>query len=424
VEHQILRPDAHLFYSYPFATYCIILKVNILKPGVGEDQEGFASVIGEFDTLLDTAFDERGDKSFIEEETTTLLYGGSVLDLLKSRHNCNRYVKHYGNLIKLLSFFIENDAHVVQSMSIHLDVRVCVHHCFFLCYSYVSTMTQSQRIIRENGVMFGPGKADDYAKKLDAGSFLTSPDVQPMPPLADLGWTMQSLLDNGIVFTEQQRKKMYSKSNKSVKGWSLSDFWEQSTWPRDSNGGANTRFGLPTKDDPDLDDDYMILEAPLRRLDNRKYVPDDDMEDEDLKTSPLAAAAAAQKNPYVQDVIGVRGLEEDVMAQKKDCLMFLSAKFCKTCKTLNPQFTRMARVAKEQDSSISFVKAEASGPLGKPLGKFLEIDAVPSFILYRQGQRFGIPLSVSRLPSDKINRALELLKSGQEWDDSILEEEF
>ena len=66
--------------------------VNILKPGVGNDKEGFASVIGEFDSLLDTAFDERGDKKF-EPEETTLLYGGSVLDLLKSRHNCHRYVK-------------------------------------------------------------------------------------------------------------------------------------------------------------------------------------------------------------------------------------------------------------------------------------------------------------------------------------------
>lgn len=351
-----------------------------MKPGVGDDQEGFASAIGEFDSLLDTAYDERGDKKFLPEETL-LLYGGSVLDLLKSRHNCHRYV---------------------------------------------STMTKSQRIIRENGVMFGPGKADDYAKRFEAASFWTSPDVQPMPPLTDLGQTMQSLLENDIVFSEQQRKKLYAKSSKLVKGWSLADFWEQSTWPRDSNGGANTRFGLPTKDDPNLEDDDMLLEAPLRRLDNRKFVPDNMMEEEE-DASSKTKTAAAPKNPYVQDVIGVRGLEDDIMAQKKDCLIFLSAKFCKTCKTLNPQYTRMARLAKESESpnaSITFVKAEASGPLGKPLGKFLDIDAVPSFILYRKGQRFGIPLSVSRLPSDRINRALELLVSGEEWDDSILEEEF
>jgi hypothetical protein len=95
----------------------------------------------------------------------------------------------------------------------------------FVFYSYVSTMTMSQRIISEKGVMFGPGKADEYAKQFESGSFLTSPDVQPMPPLAGLGYTIQALLDKGIVFTEQQRKKLYSKS-KSVKGWSLSDFWE------------------------------------------------------------------------------------------------------------------------------------------------------------------------------------------------------
>jgi hypothetical protein len=80
--------------------YCIHI-VNILKPGVGEEQEGFASAIGEFDSLLDTAFDERGDKRFIQdnedEDYTTLLYGGSVLDLLKSRHNCHRYVTNEKN---------------------------------------------------------------------------------------------------------------------------------------------------------------------------------------------------------------------------------------------------------------------------------------------------------------------------------------
>jgi hypothetical protein len=72
-----------------------VFLVNVMKPGVGQDQEGFASVIGEFDSLLDTAFDERGGRKFIPEETT-LLYGGSVLDLLKSRHSCDRYVKKEG----------------------------------------------------------------------------------------------------------------------------------------------------------------------------------------------------------------------------------------------------------------------------------------------------------------------------------------
>jgi hypothetical protein len=36
---------------------------------------------------------------------------------------------------------------------------------------------------------------------------------------------------------------------------------------------------------------------------------------------------------------------------------------------------------------------------------------------------FGSPLSVSRLPSSKIDRAFELLESGQVWDPTILGDE-
>ena len=87
-------------------------------------------------------------------------------------------------------------------------------------------------------------------------------------------------------------------------------------------------------------------------------------------------------------------------------------------------YTRMARLNQESDSSnISFVKAETSGEMGKALGRYLSVQAVPAFVLFRNGEQFGVPLSVSKLPSKKIDRALDLLASGAPWDGSILDAE-
>jgi hypothetical protein len=56
--------------------------VNVLKPAVGSEEIGFSSHVGEFDSLVDTINNEYDDFSM----------GGSTLGLLKSQHNCQRYV--------------------------------------------------------------------------------------------------------------------------------------------------------------------------------------------------------------------------------------------------------------------------------------------------------------------------------------------
>ena len=81
--------------------------VTIMKPAVGPSKEAFSSAIGEFDSLVDTCYDERREQTFWvigqdddgddydtdEYDDENAVFGGSgVIELLRSRHNCHRYV--------------------------------------------------------------------------------------------------------------------------------------------------------------------------------------------------------------------------------------------------------------------------------------------------------------------------------------------
>lgn len=274
-------------------------------------------------------------------------------------------------------------------------------------------LSHSQTIIAKEGIFGGPGHCDKYLQNVSRQSFLNSPDCQPVFPPGKVGYTVESMLKNGVIFSEAQRKKMLKKTD-CVRGWTLNDFWEQTRWPRDSSG-SGVRYGLPVVEEPDPDLEPMISEPPSRML-NYQYV-----ESVSAQESEPQPPTPVQDNPYVVPIVSVSGMKSEIEDTGIHCIMFLSAKFCKTCKEINPKYTRMARQA-EDTSAIVFAKAEVSGKWGKELGRHLEIDAVPAFILFRNGRLFGTPLSTSKLPSKKINRALDLLESGADWDPNILRE--
>jgi hypothetical protein len=275
--------------------------------------------------------------------------------------------------------------------------------------------------VAKEGIFGGPGKADAYAKQAGRPGFVeNNPDFAPIPPPEDIGTSITTLLGKGVIFSQQARKKLYDKSD-VVRGWSLADFWENTRWPRDSSVSSDVRFGLPVTGVDDIEeDDPMLAEAPSRsfeRIAVRKLLQNDD--DDDNAEAPQLE----QNNPHVYQINGVSGMQSNIMDPEKDCILFLSAKFCKTCKSLNQKYTRLARIEKENDSPVFFAKAEMGTSWGKKLGRALEVDVVPSFVLFRKGKRFGSSLSVNDLPSKKIGRALELLESGKDWDPMILKEE-
>jgi len=353
-------------------------KLQILKPAVGDDEVGFASYIGEFDSLVDTISNElktnfmlNDDDDDDDDDIQDSPFGSSILGLLKSRHNCRRYI---------------------------------------------STETECQKIVAKEGIFGGPGKADDYAKNAANSGFDKEEDSRQIPPPKDIGNSITALLENGVLFTQAERKKLYSKSE-IVRGWTLGDFWEKTRWPRDASGSLDVRFGLPVIS---FDEEEEAEQAELlARLDDapsssfeilaakKRQLRDDTFEE---------APQPIQNNPHVFHINGVSGLNLVIRDTKKDCILFLSARFCQTCKRLDPKYTRMARMEKDNDSSVLFAKAEMGSSWGKQLGRHLDADAVPAFVLFRKGKQFGSAISVSDLPSTKIEQALDLLESGGDWD--------
>jgi len=351
---------------------CNDRSVQVLTPATGELELGFSEVVGEFDTLVDTMIDEarlvEKRKRVVNNYDDVLdnMGGSSILSLLKQRHKCQRYL---------------------------------------------STQPMAQKMVGDAGVLFGPGKVKnrekDMVSKLSSRRAPPASEYQSIVPPKDFGSTVQTLLEKNVLFSPKN-----GGDDVMVRGWELQDFWESASWPRDSNG-ANVRYGLPVIDDIDLDAE-MINEAPATSNPVVRRRNDDD--------NIGGQSTKEQKNPYVLDVNSVSDLNHHVLTSDKHCVLFMSASWCRTCKYLQSPYSRMARETSGEHKDLFFAKANTAGMKGKEIGKALDVDAVPTFVLFREGKRYGSPLSISRLPSKKLDWAVEHLASGREWDSETFKE--
>jgi len=261
------------------------------------------------------------------------------------------------------------------------------------CDKYLSAMTKSQRIIIDDGIFFGPNKIKNHIT-----SQTKEDEVSMIVPPKNYGRTIQTLLDNDIMYSWKKNNE----NNILLRSWTLPEYWELALWPRDAEG-SNIRFGFPIIEGLDT------IAAELQALEEEE----EEEEDEILNTTP-------SKNPFVSDIHGVNGLAQDIIEPKQTALLFLTASWCRTCKTLSPGYTRLARKFGTTDSSVKFLKADTSGAIGKELGRTLNVNAVPMFLFFKDGERYGTPLSgINKLPSTKLNTALELLRTGADanWKD-------
>jgi len=334
--------------------------VYVMKPSdLNDDYEevGFSTAVGEFDSLIDTISNERKGMLITEDNP----YGGStVLKLLQSKHQCNKYI---------------------------------------------STLTQSQQIVKNEGVLWGPGKANDHVKKMESISLARCASL--VPSLGFGSATLQTLLDSNVLFSIKSNNPTVSR------GWALKDFWEETSWPRDSSG-MGIRFGMPAEEEEDLDEQFR---REQERMQTRIRVGSEvggGMDD----TETTKQVLIDQTNPYVMQIAGVDGLAQEVVSKQKDCVVFVAMRSCRTCKGINPVFTKLAR--ERGSGELMFAKADATGATGKALGRQLGIVSVPSFVLFRNGVRYGA-VSASKLPSERLDQALNDLAEGKDFDTSLEE---
>jgi len=404
-----------------------VLPPEVVGAGDGDDDDGseiaipVCSYIGNFDALIDTLGDElRSGTASGDNDATGGFY--NIFDDSERTDDVD-----FGD-----DDDDDDDDDVDSGMSSSTSVLrlLRLRHG---CRVYLSTVSQSQLLVERHGVLFGPSKAADYASKqsklwatLPSGAGAAAAGEPLFQPPPGFGRVVETLLNstsiraNARAIADNLKLPFYqsvgggggvgggssvlkSPSRPFIRGWSLKDFWEGTTWPRDTEG--NVRYGLPTA----RDGDSLIYDG-------------EQPEEEDEESRSNAATP-----PILKIAGGATGLQEQVVQPQLTGVVFLSAPYCRTCRTLKPRYTRLARIDAErqrelQDEgdgddtlSLAFCEADVSGSTGKELARALNVDAVPSFVLFREGRPYGPPLSIGRLPSVKLQRALDLLRSGRPW---------
>ena len=379
--------------------------IDILPPAVGKLSLGFMTAIGEFDILIDTLGDELGI--------------GRAMSIIELNNNNKK-----------------NDI-ITNTESRFLQQLQELHGC----NTYLSTLTRSQQYVLKNGLLFARDAVIRYQKDVEK---LTSNKIQTLPPPHNFGTMLQQLLDQNIVYKSDQNEngKHAHKSN-FVRGWSLSDLTELKTWPME---GA-VRCGFPVVD---LSLPSLMKHGQRRRRrsgvvtsntnireiksettkraksiaqveesiehdvinDEREEdaaVVDEESSNNDdsiIETTPKSTTTnatnitvtkrsskqKASSNPYISTISSASDLNRQIIEPKRNCIMFLTASYCQKCKRMTPQLNRIARISSEESdpsgkNNVIFAHVDISkGPRGKQLGKILNVNKVPSVIIFENGE--------------------------------------
>jgi thiol-disulfide isomerase/thioredoxin len=291
---------------------------------------------------------------------------------------------------------------------------------------YISTLTQSQKIVLKEGILFARDPVLTYQKELEKSDLTLqdeaandsakdsddeeedpTPSYMEIPPPSNYGPILQKLLESKIIFPmDRNENGSHKKKDAFVKGCSFPDYAEMEIWPSDTTDGAPVRFGFPAIRE-------LAFEMKVEKMMGSATKP--------VKKTKASSTKQVQENPFVYEIFSLNDITDEIVNAERDAVLFISAPYCKLCRTISPMYTRMARQSKEENGSdIFFAKASSAGKEGKQLTFTLNVDSVPTFILFKKGQKYGEPFGVIKVPSKKLDKAIEYLTSGKEWDDSIV----
>ena len=300
-------------------------------------------------------------------------------------------------------------------------------------------MTHSQQLIKTEGIIFGPGKVNSYVKSTTSNTSKSNSNnnnsnkclnLIPSPGFGPS--TLQVLLENNVIYSNNKNKESIS-----IRKWEIQDFWEETSWPRD-NSGTGIRYGLPVlsdEDDDDDDDDEDELDESFRNIDQPLSWAVKQQRQQKLGTRVGSVGGMDEQevqrqtivdntNPYVTQIVGIDGLATNIIYPRRNSVVFVAMRSCRTCsKSINTMYTKLARDRDTKgDTNILFAKADATGSTGRALGKQLGIVAVPSFVLFRNGLRYGAVFT-SKLPNDRLDQAIRDMEAGKDFDISLEEDE-
>ncbi|KAL7530032.1 hypothetical protein ACHAXR_005986 [Thalassiosira sp. AJA248-18] len=395
--NQVSLVSARPSWSLPSPTEVASSKnkdlVEVLPPAVGKMSLGFATAIGEFDTLVDTLGDEMGMGSARTLVGNDFMHGGRFLEQLKELHGCN---------------------------------------------NYLSTLTRSQQYVLKKGLLFARDPVVRYQRERD------------LVLLCNNYW------DQNIIQASGQNENGSHKSKANfVRGWSLSDLTELKTLPMEGAGrfgfpvvdlsvtsvalrkraladSLNNKEKASSSDDANkVEEESTKQKSLLNESSNNAHAVDYSNNTDIMITTPKSTAnntikitkrpskPTTSSNPYVTTIQSASELNQKVIESKRNCILFLTASYCQKCKRMSPQFNRIARKTTESTSDVLFAHVDISnGPRGKQLGKVLKAEKVPSVIVFQKGDTVQVEgdeasTVIERNNLNRLEKVATMLGSGE-----------
>jgi thiol-disulfide isomerase/thioredoxin len=335
-----------------------------------------------------------------------------------------------------VSFVVLNSSQIVAFLldkhGIYPSIQSSFQHSvFFYLLRYISTLTKSQKLVLKEGLLFARNSVLQYQQQTEKSNDMKDGSVMRLPYPPNYKSTLQKLFNAKIIYpVDRNENGSHQNKNIFVRGCSFPDYAEVEIWPNDSD--SSIRFGFPVGMKDFTPKPNKSINPTKSSNEITSPTVSKNMKDDTIKLGSVVASQETNKsaternqgNPFVLEVESLSHIRQEIVLEKKTAVLFVSAPYCRTCRTITPQFNRLARISKEENNSdLVFAKASTAGKQGKQITSILQIQSVPTFVLFREGERYGEPFGLSKLPSELFDTVIHRLENGEEWDPSVIKQD-